>query len=32
MEDIKAKVDNGILHITIPKNEQVINQRKIAIE
>ena len=32
LDDIKAKIDNGILHITVPKNEQVANNRKIAIE
>ena len=32
LEDIKAKVDNGILHITISKNEQAATNRKIAIE
>ena len=32
MDEIKAKVDNGILHITVPKIEQVVTNRKIAIE
>lgn len=32
IEDIKAKVDNGILHITVPKNTQVTTNHKITIE
>lgn len=32
LDNIKAKVENGILHITIPKIDQTKNSRKITIE
>lgn len=31
-EDIKAKLDNGILSITVPKQQQVITSKQIEIE
>lgn len=32
LDEIKAKIEDGVLHIIVPKNQKVVNSRKIMIE